>query len=343
VVSVYCTPGNTCVKISKAFEKALEASFNILSYLFPQKFHISTMPNYRITSCPYCSKTFKSAGPFDNHLRFFHTKHAVNFYNKRSSHRKRVRSPDGREQETSPCPELPSIDTSDLSDALSPDDDRASDPCSDVESDFEDVEEIHDSDSYATRRILYEGSGNSHGSFQNEEESVHNLVRSPWYPFRNASEFKLARFFVEANVPWERIESFMKASLAPPDVYFTSAFTLRALLNNMDDSLGPESWRQGEVILSGTKTPFYYRDPVDCIKYLIRQRAYRSDMVFSPERLYEGDERQYGELHTADWWWDTQVCLCLLVKNTQFLTKVRKHFRRVQQSCRSSVPRILHT
>jgi hypothetical protein len=179
-----------------------------------------------------------------------------------------------------------------------------------VESEIEDVEEIsiQDGDSHATRRILYEGSGNSHESFQNEEESIQNLVRSPWYPFRNASEFKLARFFVEANVPWERIESFMKASLAPSDVHFTSAFTLRALLNNMDDSLGPESWRQGEVILSGTKTPFYYRDPVDCIKYLIRQRAYRSNMVFSPERLYEGEERQYGELHTADWWWDTQVC-----------------------------------
>lgn len=276
------------------------------------------MPNYRITSCPYCLKSFKSAGPFDNHLRFFHTEHAVNFYNKRGSHPKRVCSSNGSEKETSPCPELPSIETTDLSDALSPDNDRASVACSDVESEIEDVEEIQEGDSHATRRILYEGSGNSHESFQNEEESIQNLVRSPWYPFRNASEFKLARFFVETNVPWERIESFMKASLAPPDVHFTSAFTLRALLNNMDDSLGPESWRQGEVILSGTKTPFYYRDPVDCIKYLIRQRAYRSDMVFSPERLYEGEERQYGELHTADWWWDTQVCSYPLIKTLSF-------------------------
>ena len=34
-------------------------------------------------------------------------------------------------------------------------------------------------------------------------------------------------------------------------------------------------------------------------------------MVFAPERLYEGNERQYGELHTADWWWETQVCAFL--------------------------------
>ena len=93
----------------------------------------------------------------------------------------------------------------------------------------------------------------------------------------------------------------MKANLAPSEVIFTSAFTLRALFNNMENSLGPESWRQGEVALSGTNTAFYYRDPIDCVKYLIRQRAYESDMVFSLERLYEGSERQYGELHTADW------------------------------------------
>ena len=99
---------------------------------------------------------------------------------------------------------------------------------------------------------------------------------------------------MEANVPWEQIEAFMKANLAPPEVYYTSAFTLHALLNNMDNSLGPESWRKGEVTLSGANVPFYYRDPVDCVKYLICQRAYQSDMVFSPERLYEGDERQYG-------------------------------------------------
>ena len=136
------------------------------------------------------------------------------------------------------------------------------------------------------------------------------LIQNPWYPFRNANEFKLAWFFVEANVPWERVESFLKASLAPLDVQFTSGFTLRALLNNLGGSLGPEScqWRHGEANFSGTKVSIYYQDPLECIKYLIRQRTYQSDLVYSPEHLYENGERQYGELHMADWWWKTQVC-----------------------------------
>jgi len=103
----------------------------------------------------------------------------------------------------------------------------------------------------------------------------------------------------------------MKVSLAPVDVQFSSAFTLRTLLNDMDNSLGPESWKQGSVAFSSTNVSFYYRDPLDCIKYLLRQTAYQADLIYSPERLYEGIERQYGEVHTADWWWDTQVCMDL--------------------------------
>ena len=146
---------------------------------------------------------------------------------------------------------------------------------------------------------------------------------------------------MEANIPWEQIDSFMKASLAPSDVYFTSAFTLRALLDNMDNSLGPESWKQGDVIFSGTKVPFYFRDPVDCVKYLIGQKAYQSDLVYAPERLFEGDERQYGELHTADWWWDAQVCTDFppLRKAYISLQKASWHFQRAQRLYLSSAPR----
>lgn len=268
------------------------------------------MPNHRESSraCPYCSKKFQSAGPFDNHLRVAHGRHANDFYKNHLSRRKRFQSfkessNNGTSQGSSYIP----VETNDLLDFPLPEDEEHPSSDSDAESEFEDVDDDFEED-HATRRDLYEGSGNSYGSVLDEEKSILDLLKNPFHPFRNASEFKLARFFVESNVSWERIEAYMKAKLSPPEVYYTSAFTLRALLNNMDNSLGPESWRQGEVTLSGSNVPFYYRDPVDCVKYLIRQRAYQSDMVFSPERLYEGDERQYGELHTADWWWNTQVC-----------------------------------
>ena len=264
------------------------------------------MPNYRGSTCPYCSRTFRNAGPFDNHLR---TSHPIGFY-KRVSRQKRSQNPDKGQPYSSKSQFESSsyLETNDFPYSLSPAEAEANlSSDSDTESEFDDLSDEPE-DSPETRREIYKNSGRSYGNILGEEESIRDLLQNPWSPFRNASEFKLARFFVEANVSWDNIENFMKALLASPEVQFTSSFTLHTLLNNMDNSLGPESWNQASVNLSGMDVPFYYRDPVDCVKYLIRQRAYQSDMVYSPERLYEGDERQYGELHTADWWWDTQVC-----------------------------------
>ena len=78
----------------------------------------------------------------------------------------------------------------------------------------------------------------------------------------------------------------MKASLAPPGVHFTSSFVLRVLLNSMHNSLGPKTWKAADVTLSGSNVPFFYRNPLACVEYLMQQRAHRSDMVFAPERLY---------------------------------------------------------
>src|SRR5437588_2190868 len=301
-------------KSEKPFEDLIEPlpyyTPQLLLVFLPNPLLFLIMPNHRQNSwaCPYCLKQFQSAGPFNNHLRVAHGRHANNFYENRLSRCKGSQiSKESLKNYTSQESSYVPVETNDLLDFLPlPEEHPSSD--SDAESEFEDVDDDFE-ECQATWRDLYEGSGKSYGSVFNEEKSILNLVQNPFYPFPNASEFKLARFFVEVNVPWEQIQAFKKANLAPPEVYYTSAFTLRALLNNMDNSLGPESWRKGEVTLSGANVPFYYRDPVDCVKYLIRQRAYQSDMVFSPERLYEGDERQYGELHTADWWWDTQVCI----------------------------------
>ena len=285
-------------------------------------YHLDMSKFVGATTCPYCSKNFRNAGPFDKHLRVSHPKLAVEFYNNRISRREGCNAPErgpengiGSEPKVYDVPfEVSGSPDHDNDDEVEEEEEEEEEEDrhhrSDEESESESEKPNNDSepdDSQPTRCELYESSGRSYGCVEGEEERIRGLLQNPWHPFRNASEFKLARFFVEANIPWGHIDSFMKASLAPPEVHFTSAYTFRALLNNMDNGLGPESWWHGDVIFSGTKVPFYFRDPVDCVKYLIRQKAYQSDLVYSPERLYEGDERQYGELHTADWWWDTQV------------------------------------
>ena len=52
------------------------------------------------------------------------------------------------------------------------------------------------------------------------------------------------------------------------------------------------------------------RDPVECIRELIGNSAFRDHMRYAPERLYKGKDglnQVFDEMWTGDWWWKTQV------------------------------------
>ena len=68
------------------------------------------------------------------------------------------------------------------------------------------------------------------------------------------------------------------------------------------------------------KLEVWHRDPVECIRELMSNPAFRDTMAYAPERVYsdaEGTKRVYDEMWTADWWWDTQVRQYCLVDPTQ--------------------------
>ena len=54
----------------------------------------------------------------------------------------------------------------------------------------------------------------------------------------------------------------------------------------------------------------WHRDPVECIRALIGNPAFKDFISYLPERVYTDDEgkvRVYDEMWTGNWWWDTQV------------------------------------
>lgn len=54
------------------------------------------------------------------------------------------------------------------------------------------------------------------------------------------------------------------------------------------------------------------RDPVECIKELMGNPAFKDYMSYMPEHVYldkEGLVQIYDEMWTADWWWNKQVSL----------------------------------
>ena len=58
------------------------------------------------------------------------------------------------------------------------------------------------------------------------------------------------------------------------------------------------------------KLELWRRDPLECIKELMGNPTFIDAMQFAPERVYtdgERQNRQYDEMWTCDWWWNTQV------------------------------------
>jgi len=83
---------------------------------------------------------------------------------------------------------------------------------------------------------------------------------------------------------------------------------MRHLLHELDPFGDYLVWTEAAIDDGQHATTFYYRNGIDCVRFLIRQVAYRSEMVYVPVPEYNSrGERLYSEMNTADWWWDTQV------------------------------------
>jgi len=91
-------------------------------------------------------------------------------------------------------------------------------------------------------------------------------------------------------------------------VGYSSLHTLENLLGHLHPCSLYLQWLEGHVKDSQRKLPFFYRNVLDCVRYLLHQIAYGDDLVYEPRREYnQSRHRIYAEMHMADWWWDVQV------------------------------------
>jgi len=55
---------------------------------------------------------------------------------------------------------------------------------------------------------------------------------------------------------------------------------------------------------------YWSRDIIKCMRWLMWQPAYTEHLSYTPQHCFNSDtppKRLYTEMHTADWWWETQV------------------------------------
>ncbi|KAJ7023001.1 hypothetical protein C8F04DRAFT_1240393 [Mycena alexandri] len=165
---------------------------------------------------------------------------------------------------------------------------------------------------------------------ENPVETVFEAIRrmqeengeAPWAPFDNEDDWNLARWLSKAGVSGGNINEFLKLNKikdgAKPSYHNTRAFFQKT------DALpsGPE-WeceifdvRGDEKDASGAfkteEVEFWKRNPVDCIRELMGNAAFRDQMHYAPLRKYRdeaGTRREYDEMWTGEWWWKLQELL----------------------------------
>ncbi|KAF7796244.1 hypothetical protein EIP86_007418 [Pleurotus ostreatoroseus] len=143
--------------------------------------------------------------------------------------------------------------------------------------------------------------------------------RPRWYPFESEKEWGLARWLVK-NVGQNEIEEFLKLPIIR-DLKLTA--TSKYLFNQLVDELplpNSLSWLYDQVTVKGDRVgedgkvmeetlDLWRRDPVECIRELMGNPAFREILAYAPERIFSDramSNRVVDEMCSGDWWWEIQ-------------------------------------
>lgn len=262
------------------------------------------------TKCPYCKRRYQQAAAYEKHLQTIHLDIVLSLraIADATSPGLPVFVPDENiNQSDSDYESDHWLEVADCHSASSESDDDDDDDMQN-DSDAEDVSHPPVRGRPSSQETI-PGAGRALGDVINYTELNRAMTDDPWSPFSSEDDFNLASWLVRSKVAKSQIDAYFAEGLGGTEGRsFRSAYTLRKHLDVLDPFGGYLEWAEAVIDDGRHAATLYYRNIIDCVRYLIRQVAYKSDMVYAPIREYDSSgERLYSEMHTADWWWDTQV------------------------------------
>jgi len=155
----------------------------------------------------------------------------------------------------------------------------------------------------------FPGAGEAIADVGGFAQEISNPCDDPWAPFPSGQGFRLASWLLVSKVPKSRINEYFLSGLGNSEsVGYGSMHTLEKHLQELDPYTRYLQWFEGQVEDGKRTLSFLYRNVLDCVRYLLRQIAYRDDLFYMPRREYDHTEqRVYAEMDTADWWREIQV------------------------------------
>jgi len=137
------------------------------------------------------------------------------------------------------------------------------------------------------------GAGRPFGEVAGDTELNKAMTNDPWSPFSSENHFNLASWFVRSKVAKSEIDAYFAEGLGGTDSRsFQPAYTLRQHLDILDPFHEYLVWAEASIDDGRHATTFYYPNIIDCVRYLICQVTYSSDMVYAPIRQYDSSGEQ---------------------------------------------------
>ena len=141
-----------------------------------------------------------------------------------------------------------------------------------------DTEVLNNSASFCGgQQAHFPGAGEAIGDVNEFEQEIrlHNLCYDPWAPFPSGQGFRLTSWLLESKVPKSRINEYFASGLGNSEsVGYDSMHTLEKHLRELDPYSRYLQWFEGQVEDGKRTLSFFYRNVLDCVRYLLRQIAY---------------------------------------------------------------------
>ncbi|KAL5484756.1 hypothetical protein ACEPAI_7398 [Sanghuangporus weigelae] len=152
----------------------------------------------------------------------------------------------------------------------------------------------------------------AHAKFAEDVRSL-TEVREPHAPFASKMDWDFARWAKTRGPGSTAVDDLLKIEgvVESLGLSYRNSRELNAKIDKEIPTRRP-AFQRREVTVGDITLEFFVRDMMVCIRALFAVPEFASQLILQPERQYVDDEveiRVYHDMHTGDWWWDTQEAI----------------------------------